>query len=741
MTEKRTCPDRSRLESLLAGSLSEAEQGAVTEHVEGCASCQKTLEILAGTSREEQARHLADPPPTLDPALKQVMSDALSGETQAAEVRTGGDEALAFLAPPREPGHLGRLKHYEVLELVGQGGFGLVFKAFDEKLQRVVAIKVLAPELAASATARKRFVREAQAAAAVRNEHVIAIYEVADEHQPPFLVMEYIAGISLQDRLDREGPLPPREVLRIGMQAAEGLAAAHKQGLVHRDIKPANVLLENGVQRVKITDFGLARAVDDASLSQSGVIAGTPMYMSPEQAQGEALDHRSDLFSLGSVLYALCTGRPPFRASGTMAVLKRVCEESARPIRESNPEVPEWLCAVIERLQAKKAGDRFGSARELADLLQRYLAHLQHPGGELPPPSYVGPERAPSLPHRKRGRRALAAAALLLVLAVATGLAWQHLVPHGNSPPHDDPGPPSPDTPALAVAPFDEKQAKQHQEAWARYLGVDVEITNAIGMKLRLIPPGEFTMGSSPEEIKRAVAQVPEAEKHQPEDEGPARRVRIDNPCYFGVHKVTVGEFRKFVKDTGYKTFPETDGLGSWGWTGTTVERSPKYVWQAPEFVTSDKLPVVCIEYADAQAFCGWLSRIDGRRYEIPHEPVWEYACRAGTTGLWPWGDQPDGFEDHAFWDRHPVGQKPANAFGLYDTIGNVAEFARADGSPYVIRGASGRPNPWLNRSAYRVCDWGMFKSGFANGFRVAIVGDLKPKAPLTKTDELMKAR
>src|SRR5207245_7566954 len=132
-----------------------------------------------------------------------------------------------------------------------------------------------------------------------------------------------IDGISLQEKLDKQGALGVKETLRIGMQVAEGLAAAHKQGLMHRDIKPANILLENGVERVKITDFGLARSVDDASVTQSGTVAGTPLYMSPEQAEGLALDHRSDLFSLGTVLYVMCTGRPPFRASGTMAVLKR----------------------------------------------------------------------------------------------------------------------------------------------------------------------------------------------------------------------------------------------------------------------------------------------------------------------------------------------------------------------------------------------------------------------------------
>src|SRR5213078_302238 len=192
----------------------------------------------------------------------------------------------------------------------------------------------------------KRFIREARAAAAVKNEHVVGIYEVQEDAQPPYLVMECIDGISLQDKLDKQGTLGVTEILRIGLQTAEGLAAAHKQGLVHRDIKPANILLENGVERVKITDFGLARAVDDASVTQSGVIAGTPMYMSPEQAGGEHLDHRSDLFSLGTVLYAMCTGRPPFRATGTMAVLKRICEETPRSIAEINPEIPAWLCDI-----------------------------------------------------------------------------------------------------------------------------------------------------------------------------------------------------------------------------------------------------------------------------------------------------------------------------------------------------------------------------------------------------------
>jgi eukaryotic-like serine/threonine-protein kinase len=216
--------------------------------------------------------------------------------------RATADEVLSFLTPSGRPDALGRMAHYEVLEILGRGGFGIVMRAFDEALQRVVAVKVLAPQLAATSAARKRFLREARSSAKVRHENVVQVYAV--EAEPlPYLVMEFIPGETLEQRLNRTGPLETAEVLEIGRQIAEGLTAAHDMGLIHRDIKPANILLEAGPQaRVKTTDFGLARTADDASLTQSGVIAGTPMFMSPEQARGERVDARADLFSLGSVL-------------------------------------------------------------------------------------------------------------------------------------------------------------------------------------------------------------------------------------------------------------------------------------------------------------------------------------------------------------------------------------------------------------------------------------------------------
>ena len=228
--------------------------------------------------------------------------------------------------------------------------------------------------------------------------------------------MQYVPGRSLQERLDRRGPLSLPEVLRIGMQTAAGLAAAHAQGLVHRDVKPANILLENGVERVKLTDFGLARAADDASLTQSGVVAGTPQYMAPEQARGEAADHRADLFSLGSVLYAMCAGHPPFRAESPLAVLRRVCDDEPRPLREINPEVPAWLEAIVARLLAKDPAGRFQSAAEVADLLGRRLAHVQQPLSCRCPPSLRRDGSGRGL-----GRRTWSRPAVLAV--AATGLA------------------------------------------------------------------------------------------------------------------------------------------------------------------------------------------------------------------------------------------------------------------------------------------------------------------------------
>ena len=282
-----------------------------------------------------------------------------------------------YLQPCERPDRIGLMGHYEILEEIGRGGMGVVLRGWDTKLHRIVAVKLLAPRLADRGTARQWFLREARSAAAVCHEHVVTIHAVEDGGPLPFLVMECIEGRSLQQRIDACGALSLKEILRIGLQIAQGLAAAHAHGLVHRDIKPANILLENGVERVHITDFGLAQTVDDANVNHENLITGTPPYMSPEQAENGKVDYRSDLFSLGSVLYAMCTGEPAFHAPSVKLTLKRVCEDTPTPIANLNPDIPEWLIAAIDKLLAKQPNDRFASATEVADLLTERLFQLQ----------------------------------------------------------------------------------------------------------------------------------------------------------------------------------------------------------------------------------------------------------------------------------------------------------------------------------------------------------------------------
>ncbi|MCA9014775.1 MAG: serine/threonine protein kinase, partial [Planctomycetaceae bacterium] len=371
-----------------------ADDPELLARVEALLASHESQSQFLNTPALEQISHVSDEglAPTLfseDSSSKGPLSPD-TAETAADEFDTcikdkddmTGPILPGILEPSSRPDSFGRLGHYEILEVIGKGAFGTVLKAFDEKLHRVVAIKVLAPEMAATSPARKRFLREARTSAAVRHDNVVSIFAVEDE-PTPYLVMEYIPGKTLQQQLDEQGPLALNDVLLMGKQIADGLAAAHEQQLIHRDIKPGNILLESGINaHVKITDFGLARTADDASMTQSGMIAGTPLYMAPEQALGQKLDQRADLFSLGSVLYQMLSGRPPFRAPSTVAVLKRVAEEMPRPIQEIIPEAPDWICQLIGNLHAKNPDERYSSAKEVSDLLARCLDDVQ--AGRVP---------------------------------------------------------------------------------------------------------------------------------------------------------------------------------------------------------------------------------------------------------------------------------------------------------------------------------------------------------------------
>jgi hypothetical protein len=359
-----TCPDADQVQRFHAGDLSGSARQQVEEHLRECPHCQRQTACPrpSGTTATGPAGQTFA---TLDLPAGAAPAGGGSG-TLAVPAPTGGGGApfAGSALWGLKPGD--RLGRYEILAALGRGGMGVVFKARDTVLERTVAVKTLGPLLADSEVARKRFMREGRAAAAVKDAHVVTVYGVEEHEGAPYIVLEFVEGGSLEGLLAQAAPLPADEVVRLGVQIADGLAAAHQRGLIHRDIKPANILLEGETGRAVLTDFGLARAVDDASLSRSGEVCGTPHYMAPEQVLGQAIDHRADLFSLGSVLYYMCSGKLPFDAPSSTAVLHRVIDNDPPPLPAS---VPAWLASVITALHAKEPDQRIPSAREVKEAL------------------------------------------------------------------------------------------------------------------------------------------------------------------------------------------------------------------------------------------------------------------------------------------------------------------------------------------------------------------------------------
>jgi Leucine-rich repeat (LRR) protein len=384
MTDAAPCPDQGSLEQFLIGQTPEPEALRLERHLAECRACLGRAASLHPRDLLIEAVHAGAGPvlatPVDDRLIEQLCGLRRAAGAESLETTTGDapagehlvdatEEAYDFLAPPRAEGELGWLGPYRVLKVLGAGGMGVVFAAEDSRLRRPVALKVLRPGLAASARARQRFLREAQAAAAIEHDHIVTVYHVDEDRGFPYLAMPILRGESLEDRLKREGRLPIPEVFRIGREIAEGLAAAHRRGLIHRDIKPGNIWLEAG-GRVKIVDFGLARAVEgDAQLTGSGYVVGTPAYMAPEQAMGQEVSPRADLFSLGVVLYRLCTGRLPFPGKTSLEVMRSLATQEPRAVGEENAAVAPALAELVMRLLAKDPAARPASAVEVASQL------------------------------------------------------------------------------------------------------------------------------------------------------------------------------------------------------------------------------------------------------------------------------------------------------------------------------------------------------------------------------------
>jgi serine/threonine protein kinase len=312
-----------------------------------------------------------DPSLIIDPRLGSLLVSA-SGHLNAPPPESRG-APLAF-GPPAAAGEMGTLGPYRVVKELGRGAMGAVFLAVDTRLDRRLALKVMLPELAATAEARQRFLREARAAARIGHDNVVTVFEADERDGIPYIAMQLLQGYPLDAFVQNKGTPSLRHVARIGREAALGLTAAHKLGVVHRDVKPANLWLEAPQGRVKLLDFGLARPEGlDTELTTTGVLVGTPAFMSPEQALGERVDHRTDLFSLGAVLYWLSAGLLPFPGPSVAAVLKALGTAEPKPILALNPRVPGPLAELIHRLLAKAPEGRPQTAAEVANRLHEIL--------------------------------------------------------------------------------------------------------------------------------------------------------------------------------------------------------------------------------------------------------------------------------------------------------------------------------------------------------------------------------
>lgn len=716
---------------------------------------------------------------------------------------------------------------YTVLEELGRGGMGYVYKAQHRRMQRVVALKVLSPAVAKDTEAVQRFHHEVLAAAKLSHPNIVIAHDADEVDGVHFLVMEYVEGRDLGALVLERGPLPVGTAVAYILQAAKGLEFAHKRKIIHRDIKPSNLLLDKaGI--VKILDMGLARleqqaATDGttaASLTQSGQVMGTIDYMSPEQAMdSHCADERSDIYSLGCTLFYLLTGRPVFGGETLLKKMMAHREEKIPSLQACRQDVPKELDAMFQKMVAKQAEDRYRCMGEVIAAIEPFrdpgvqevaeavslragvtdaddiekqpvetitgnsdsgtetLACTALLNAELPGvPALAGPRR----PQLNRGHILIGSVAagmgLLLLLSgivlrlrtsegtlvvevslpdaevsvddgkltirspgdsqpvqvqVAEGkhlllvkkggfetftkefsiraggreTIRAELVPkkpetagESANPQHPDAsaarsvGPdrrPRGPVPPPAIAPFDAAQARKQQGAWAQHLGVPVEMTNSIGMRLTLIPPGEFTMGAAPAEMEEALGHVGGYGKWEEsvKSESPQHKVILTRPIYLGVHEVTQAQYER-VMGQNPSHFSAT-GPGRDAVVGIDTSSCPVegVTWNnAAEFCTKlsekERLKPSSVRAGET------VTMLDDAGYRLPTEAEWEFACRAGTTTKYWLGDDAGALGRAAWFHAnsggrtHAVGELEANPFGLYDIHGNVWEWVQDSWQP-----------------------------------------------------------
>jgi formylglycine-generating enzyme required for sulfatase activity/tRNA A-37 threonylcarbamoyl transferase component Bud32 len=598
---------------------------------------------------------------------------------------------------------------YVLMDRIGAGGMGQVFKARHQKLHRIVAVKVIHKDRIDNPQAVKRFQREFRAAAHLSHPNVVHAYDADEVNGTPMLVMEYVEGIDLACLVQQRGRLPAPLACEYIRQAALGLQHAHERGMVHRDIKPSNLLLQKprpGATGpvVKLLDLGLARMESSSgesspTLTNAGTLLGTLDFIAPEQTHdAHKADIRSDLYSLGVTFFYLLTGQLPFPVRTVAEKIYKHQYVEAPAVDTLCPDVPAEVSAIVRKLLAKRPEDRFQTPAALAEALApaalsfppdatwSYEPPLSHtvaadtvvPDGAAP----TAHEQRP-LPGRQSRKQLLVASCLMLGLTLALVLAFREWSSNA--------------------------QIKAESTKPDPVSEPEKQVANSIGMKLTYVPPGTFLMGSTPEAIERFRKEPHFTDTAQWDQlEGPQHEVRLARPFYLGIYEVTQAEYEKIIG------------------TNPSVHRDgPAY-------------PVGNVTWDEAVEFCRKLSALPAERmarrvYRLPNEAEWEYACRAGKPTAYHWGDslspkeanirsgvpgQPDPASP-AVGKPTKVGSYAPNAWGLYDMHGNVWEWCldgTRDYTPTPVRDPRGPDTPsarmmrggswdneaWNSRSAFR---------------------------------------
>jgi len=404
-----SCPPKSDLQQLLNGHLSQWTSLQLRQHVESCADCQRLLALMRQDTVPSGPDSLPEIIVSENPAKdtgsmspidieKQFFAGTSNPEMATTAYRISEDGvpleiqshgktkiSLSFLSPAQAADEIGRLGSYIVRRVLGTGGMGIVFDAEDGLLRRQVALKVMKPDLAANPTHKQRFLEEARSGASIPHDNIVTVYQVGIENGMPFLAMQFLQGESLGAKLEREKKIPYSEALKIIKEVANGLVVAHESELIHRDIKPDNIWLEtdqpgNPWKKIKILDFGLATTITETSNNaNNGLIMGTPSYMAPEQARGLAVDGRSDLFSLGCVLYQMLTGVLPFKGETTLNILNSLALDEPTPVNMLDPLIPDGVSRLVKDLLKKKPSERVGNASILVERIDAIEQGISNP--------------------------------------------------------------------------------------------------------------------------------------------------------------------------------------------------------------------------------------------------------------------------------------------------------------------------------------------------------------------------